>query len=161
MGFLQWLENTWWARWADDSIPVAIVFEGLHYFSMLLLVGSILIVDLRLMGLIGKRHSIGEISSQFFPLMWIGMALNFFSGFVMFAGDATTFGPNWVFHIKFTVIFLAVLFGIMVQLQARKWAQSGSSDVPGWGKALAFLSLLLWIGSILAAVEVPSLTNVA
>lgn len=159
MGFFQWLENTWWARWADDSVLVATVFEIMHYFSMFLLVGSIVIVDLHLLGLIAKRRTIGEVSSEFFPLMWIGMALNFFSGFVMFAGDATTFAPNWVFHIKVTVIALAVVFGVIVQLQARKWARS-ESGVPGWGKALALLSLLLWIGSILSAVEVPSLTNV-
>jgi len=160
MWFFQWLENTSWARFADDNLKVATAFEITHYFSMFLLVGSIIVVDLRLMGLIGRRRTIGEVSAEFFPLMWIGMALNFFSGFVMFAGDATTFAPNWVFHIKLSVICLAVIFGVIVQFQARKWGQDESTQIPAWGKGLALISLLLWVGSILAAVEVPSLTNV-
>jgi uncharacterized membrane protein len=160
MHFFEWLQNTWWASKVDDSVPIAVVFEIMHYFSMFLLVGSIAFVDLRLMGIAGRRRSIADISSQFFPVMWMGMALNFFSGFVMFASDATTFVPNWVFHIKLTVIFLAVVFGIIVQFQARKWGQEDAPPVPAWGKALALISLLLWIGSILASVEVPSLTDV-
>ncbi len=160
MPFWQWLENTRWARWADDSVQVATVLEIIHYFSMFLLVGSIVMIDLHLIGLVARQKSVKEMSAQFFPLMWIGLAFNFFSGFVMFAGDATTFAPNWVFHIKMTVILLALIFGIAVQLQARKWAQQETEEVPFWGKALAAISLLLWIGSILSAVEVPSLTNV-
>jgi hypothetical protein len=78
----------------------------------------------------------------------------------MFASDATTFAPNWVFHIKLAVIFLAVVFGIFVQWQARKWGKEDAPSIPAWGKALALISLLLWIGSILASVEVPSLTDV-
>jgi hypothetical protein len=160
MLFFKWLENTWWATKVDDSVPIAVVFEIMHYFSMFLLVGSIVFVDLRLMGLAGRRRSIADVSSQFFPIMWVAMAFNFFSGFVMFASDATTFAPNWVFHIKLTVIFLAVVFGIFVQFQARKWGQEDAPAIPTWGKILALVSLLLWIGSILSAVEVPSLTDV-
>ncbi len=160
MPFWQWLENTSWARFADDNLRVATMLEITHYFSMFLLVGSIVVIDLRLMGLLARRRTVGEVSSEFFPLMWIGLGLNFFSGFVMFAGDATTFAPNWVFHIKMSVILLAVIFGMIVQFQARKWGQNESAPIPKWGKALAFISLLLWVGSILAAVEVPSLTNV-
>lgn len=160
MWFFEWLQNTGWARFADDNLKVATGFEILHYFSMFLLVGSIIVVDLRLMGLVARRRTVGEVSAEFFPLMWIGMALNFFSGFVMFAGDAVTFAPNWVFHIKLSVILLAVIFGVVVQFQARKWGQDDSAPIPKWGKALALFSLLLWVGSILAAVEVPSLTNV-
>lgn len=160
MPFWQWLENTRWARWADDSVRVSTILEIIHYFSMFLLVGSIVMIDLHLMGLVARRRSIKDMSAQFFPLMWIGLAFNFASGFVMFAGDATTFAPNWVFHIKMTVILLAVIFGVVVQIQARKWAQEETEEIPFWGKALATISLLLWIGSILSAVEVPSLTNV-
>jgi uncharacterized membrane protein len=160
MPFFQWLENTGWARWADDSVLVATVLEIIHYFSMFLLVGSIVMIDLYLIGLVSRNRPLKEVSGQFFPLMWIGLAFNFLSGFVMFAGDATTFAPNWVFHIKMSVILLAVIFGIAVQIQTRKWAREDAPVIPGWGKALAVISLLLWIGSILAAVEVPSLTNV-
>src|ERR1700722_16552958 len=134
MHFFQWLEDTWWASKVDDSVPVAVVFEIIHYFSMFLLVGSIVMVDLRLMGFASRRRSISEVSAQFFPMMWAAMAVNFFSGFVMFASDATTFAPNWVFHIKLAVIFLAVVFGIFVQWQARKWGKEDAPSIPAWGK---------------------------
>ena len=76
----------------------------------------------------------------------------------MFAGDATDFALASVFHIKVGVIVLAVLFGIVVQWNVPKWGAMPS--IPASAKILAFISLVLWIGAILASVEVPAISGV-
>lgn len=158
MRFCLWLEHTAFITWLSDSVVMATFVDVLHYFSLFLLVGSIVLVDLRLLGVAARRRNATELAEDLFPVMWIGLALNFVSGFLLFAGDAVTFYVNWVFHIKLTVILIAVIFGIIVQASVKKWDRP--TGIPVGAKLLAFLSLALWIGSILAAVEVPALTSV-
>jgi len=158
MRFCEWLEHTALITAITNSLVLATIVEVLHYFSLFLLVGPILIVDLRLMGLAARRRNVAQLAADLFPLMWAGMALNFLTGFLLFAVDATTFYGNHVFHFKLAVILVAVVFGVVVQWNAKRWGESPA--VPVLGRFLAFVSLVLWIGSILAAVEVPSLTSV-
>jgi uncharacterized membrane protein len=158
MHFCHWLEHTAFISWVSNSVIASTIVELTHYFSLFLLVGSIVLVDLRILGLAARQRNAKDFASQLFPWMWTGLALNFLSGFLLFAGDATTFYVNWVFHIKLGVILLAVIFGIVVQWNASKWG--GLPAIPTGARVLAFVSLVLWIGSILASVEVPSLTSV-
>jgi uncharacterized membrane protein len=158
MRFCHWLSQTWLIAWIANSVVMSTLVELTHYFSLFLLVGSIVIVDLRIMGLAARRRNATQLAGDLFPLMWAGLVLNFLSGFLLFAGDAATFWVNWVFHIKLTVVLVAVIFGIIVQWNVPRWDRP--SGIPIGAKLLAFVSLVLWIGSILAAVEVPALTSV-
>jgi len=158
MRFCEWLEHTALITAITNSLLMSTIVEVVHYFSLFLLVGPVLIVDLRLMGLAARRRKAGELAGELFPLMWAGLALNFLSGFLMFAGDATTFYGNRVFHFKLAVILLAVILGVVVERGAGRWGQL--PVMPVGARLLALVSLALWIASILAAVEVPSLTSV-
>ena len=158
MHFLLWLQHSAFITWLSNSVVMATFIEVLHYFSMFLLVGSIVLVDLRLMGVAAKRRNATELASDLFPVMWTGLALNFLSGFILMLGDVEAFYYNWVFHIKLGVILVSVVFGIIVQASVRKWDRP--TGIPAFAKLLAFVSLALWIGSILASVEVPALTSV-
>jgi|SRR5271154_217558 hypothetical protein len=158
MAFCNWLTHTWLIAWVSNSVVISTLIELTHYVSLFLLVGSIALVDLRILGIAARRRSVTQLADELFPWMWTGLALNFLSGFLLFAGDAATFWVNWVFHIKLTVILVAVIFGIIVQWNARRWGQLPSISIGA--KFLALVSLLLWIGSILASVEVPALTSV-
>jgi hypothetical protein len=72
----------------------------------------------------------------------------------MFAGQATTFYPTAVFRIKMGMVLLAFVFGVIVQRKSLVWDHAPS--VPAAAKWLAFASLALWIGAILAGLEVPA-----
>ena len=86
--------------------------------------------------------------------MWLGLLFVTVSGFIMFAGYASQFYPAGVFWIKISVFLLAIVFGIIVQNNVPKWDQLPS--MPAGAKVVALLSLLLWVGTILASVEVPA-----
>ena len=137
---------------------IAAALEIVHYFSMFILVGSMVIVDLRVLGLVGRRQDATQLAERLFPWMWISLALNFLSGFLMFAGSATAYYRNDVFYDKMAVILLAIAANIIVQQKVRKWGQLPA--MPAWAKLVAFISIGLWIGAIIAGVEVPALTGV-
>jgi hypothetical protein len=116
------------------------------------------IVDLRVLGLVGRGQDATKFADRLFPWIWGSLALNFLSGFVMFAGSATAYYSNNIFCDKMGVILLAIVANLIVQQKVGKWNQLPA--MPTWAKLLAVLSIGLWVGAIIAGVEVPALTGV-
>ena len=155
--FGEWIEHLSWVQyismtsWLYSSIAVA------HYFTLLVLVGTAVFVNLRVLGLAATRRPVAQVGQQFYPWMWGAFWLAVLSGFLMFTTDASDYLPDTVFRVKVTVILLAVLFTALVQRGMPKWAQSPSP--PPAARLLASISLLLWIGSILAGVEIAAISG--
>jgi uncharacterized membrane protein len=154
-------------RWLQDNSFIAVIngtswmaaaLEILHYFSMFILVGSMMIVDLRVLGLVGWRQDAAKLADRLFPWIWISFVVNFVSGFLMFAGSAASYYQNDVFYDKVAVVLLAIVANIIVQQRMSKWNRLPA--MPASAKVLAALSIVLWIGAIIAGVEVPGLTGV-
>lgn len=150
----------------DNSIIVALASTGwtaaglaiLHYYSMFILVGSMAIVDLRVLGIVGRRHSVGGFSRRIFPWVWASLAVNLISGFIMFAGDATAYVLTHSFQFKLLVVLAAIVLAVIVQWRIPAWDQS--PVLPVRAKILGLLSLLFWIGAILMGVEVPAISGI-
>lgn len=144
--------------WFTNSLLASILIWLSHYFSLFLTIGSMVILNLRVLGVAGRRQTITQIASVYSRWMWIGLAVLFISGTMMAAGDSVLFCTNGVFGIKLGLIVLAATSGVIIQRNARRWDQA--PVVPMLAKTLALLSLILWVGTILAAVDIPALTNV-
>jgi hypothetical protein len=158
LSFCQWLEHARLIETIDDSTWLYPAIEATHFFSFFLLVGTIVFVDLRVLGLAGRRESLSQIAEQLFPWTWISLGLAVVTGFLMFATEATAFLPSGYFRIKLLVILAGVLFAAIIQRNASRWDQS--AGVPATARLTALISLLLWIGVILAATEVANHTAV-
>lgn len=156
--FCEWLEHNSWIVAINSSVVLSAILEVAHYAGFFLLVGSIAIVDLRVLGLAARRQTAASLAEQLFPWMWTGMVSAFLSGFLMFAGDATDFSHASIFGVKMLVVFLALVVGIIVQWSVPRWDRAPS--MPMGARLVAFISLALWIGAILAAVEVPAISGV-
>ena len=152
------LQHAWWVTAVNDSLVASVLVALAHYFGFFLTVGTSVIVSLRVLGIAGKRQSVAVLAEQLFPLMWTGLGLSVLSGFILFSGDATTFFPNPVFHVKLVVLILAVVFGVILQRGVRKWDRLPAISIGP--KAVALVTMVLWIGVILAAVDIPHLTYV-
>ena len=155
--FCNWLQELPWVMVIDNSEAGAVVLEIIHYLSFFLLVGTIVFVDLRVLGVAGKKQNLADVAGQFLPLTWTGLAFATLSGFILFAGNATAFVRADVFQLKIAVIFVAIIFGLLVQRQVARATRSPGASAAI--KVLALVSLLLWIGAILASLEVAALTG--
>jgi hypothetical protein len=146
LSWIQWLSST---GWIYNTVSVT------HYLTMFWFIGSIAIVDLRVMGLAARKRTVRDVAEQLFPWAWIGFALATFSGFLMFATDAGDWAPSPHFHIKLALIATSLVFAIIVQKSAAKWSEA--PEPSGGAKMIALLSLLLWIVTIVSASEIPAL----
>jgi hypothetical protein len=156
--FCQWLEKNSWIIALDSNVPLSLFFEIMHYSGFFLLVGTTVIVDLRVMGLAGRKEQPSGLAEQLVPWMWTGFCMATFSGFFMFASDAADFYLADMFRYKIIVVLLALIIGV---LMFRKVRGSGEAQSFSAGaKVAAFVSLVFWIGAILVSVEVPAISGV-
>lgn len=150
----EWLEQIPWIVTITNSAILISLVWLIHYIGFFLLVGTTAVVDLRILGAAARNEKLAPLAGQLFPFAWTGLGMVIVSGFIMFAGQATTFYPTAVFRIKMGVVLLAFIFGVIVQRKSLVWGLAPS--VPAAAKWLALASLALWVGAILAGLEVPA-----
>ncbi|HUF71460.1 MAG TPA: DUF6644 family protein [Gammaproteobacteria bacterium] len=146
MEFFAWLESTAIAQ-AIRTVPwIYPALETAHYIGLAMLVGGIMLIDLRLLGLARRlplRPVIGLI-----PWVWAGFIVNAVSGSLIFVYGATNFSGNTAFRIKMVLMLLAgvnaMIFTIAAARGGRTWLDAAS--VPATIKAIATASFVLWLG---------------
>ena len=145
MEFLVWLENTGIAN-AIRTIPwLYPAFETGHYIGLSLLVGGIMLIDLRVLGMargLPLKSMIGLL-----PFVWAGFAINVLTGSLLFIYGATSFGTNGAFLLKMGFLVLAGLnalaFDVAVRRSGGAWV---SADRPPPSvKGFATMSLVFWL----------------
>ena len=146
MGWVKTLSSTGW-MYATVSV--------IHYLTMFWFIGSMAVVDLRVMGVAARKRNLTELSEQIYPWAWTGLVLATISGFFMFLTDAGDWAPDPVFHVKLLMIVVSIGLAIVVQVMVPKWAVL--PEIPAWAKILALVALLFWVGTILSASEIPAM----
>jgi len=151
MDFLAWLESTALATAVAETLWAYPLLETLHAVGMVMLLGSLGLIDLRVLGYEPELPLVGM--QTLLRLAWIGFTLNAISGVLLFASDAVHFFGSYTFRIKLVLIALAGLNAVFVSRKV--FPDSGASaeltietDAPT--KALAAASLAFWIGAVIA-----------
>jgi hypothetical protein len=145
MEFLAWLETTAIAN-AIRTIPwLYPAFETAHYIGLSLLVGGIMLIDLRVLGFaraLPLKSMIGLL-----PFVWVGFIINVVSGSMLFIYGATGFGTNGAFLLKMAFMIVAgvnaLLFDLAVRRSGGVWV--AADRPPGHVKGFATLSLVFWV----------------
>lgn len=127
----------------------------LHYFCVFVMVGSMTLVDLRVLGVAAKRLTILELANQLLPWMWTAFTIATISGFLEFLPSGGDFSASHQFQLKTLFIVLSVVFAIIVQVGVKKWSEE--PEAPGIAKVIAVLSILCFLLSILFALNVAAI----
>ena len=149
------LEQMGWVKTLSETGWMYVTVSVIHYLTMFWFIGSMAVVDLRVMGVAARKRNLTELSTQIYPWAWTGLVLAIISGFLMFLTDAGDWAPDPVFHVKVLMIAISIALAILVQVMVPKWAVL--PEIPAWAKILALVALLFWIGTILSASEIPAM----
>ena len=128
------------------------IFESIHVLGVTLLVGTIAILDLRMLGIILRPIPITRIARTIFPLAWSGFAVMFCSGFLLFWAEAAKNYSNPAFRVKLILLALVglnpLIFHTTIYRRVHEWE---SQELSPWrARAAAVASLTLWGGVIVA-----------
>jgi hypothetical protein len=121
---------------SELSFPI---LECIHIVCFALSVGTIAIVDFRLLGL-GMRHQTpAELLEDTWVWSLVGIVMMIFSGLLLFSSDPDMYAPNPAFNFKMAVLTLAILFNYTIR---RKTASA--TVTPPYAKLVGLTSLTLW-----------------
>ncbi|MGE0152730.1 MAG: DUF6644 family protein [Reyranellaceae bacterium] len=115
-----------------------------HILGVVLLVGPILMLDLRLLGL-SRRIPLRLMVQHLLPWAILGLAVLLVSGFLLFVAEATAYAVNPVFQFKMLLILAGILNAVIFESLARRnWRAWENYSVPLFPRLLALISLLIW-----------------
>ena len=131
--------------------------ETSHFIGLCLLVGAMILVDLRLLGVLHK----GSVKSvlRFTHLAIAGFAINLLSGIGFFISNPENYAQNPLFWAKMSLVLLAGLNVLWFELAERQplLAMPDSAVLPARTRVVAGLSLALWCGIIVLGRLLPLL----
>lgn len=151
MDWLLALENSALGELLRSSAQLYAGLQVAHLLAMAALVGTGLVLDVRLLGL--TRMPLAELLRLTDPLLGIAAAVALVSGLLMFAGEATTMAANPAFKVKVVLIGMLVGNALGFQFGARR-------SLPLWGDAArppigarvaGAIAIVGWIGTVIAA----------
>ena len=119
--------------------------ETIHVFALVTVAGTILIVDLRLLGLASKDRPLTAISKEYLPWTWGAFALAALSGSLLFISRAADYVDIPAFPTKFAFMALAGLNMLVFHFMTYKSVAAWDRGEPATGaKVAGGLSLLFW-----------------
>jgi hypothetical protein len=148
VGFLEWLQFTRPASFVAETLWAYPLFETMHTLGMALLVGSLGLINLRILGYKPELPILGTL--DLLPLAWLGFTVNVISGLALFISDAVNFWGSVTFKLKLTLILLAGINTFILSQSVFRDARAGLEKSPGVAaRRLAGSSLVFWLGAII------------
>ena len=137
----QWCEESGIGRAVRESVWAFAVIESTHLLSLVVLGGSVLLVDLRILNLGLRQRSVGELARETRPYARIGLVVLILSGLALFASEAVKCYYSVPFWVKMYALAAAIVFTYTVHNRAALSPDDRSSS----GRTMiALVSLALW-----------------
>lgn len=148
----EWLEGTAVAVLVRESAYGFPILVGIHILGLILSVGTLLWVDLRLLGVSFRQARVSEIYQGLAPWFLTGFLVMLLSGATLFVGFATAAYANLYFRVKVIALVLAGLnalaFHVLTLRSSAEWDEALRPPAPVRLAGLA--SIVLWAVVILA-----------
>lgn len=150
LAFCQWLNDLPFSQALSESDWAFPIVESVHVLALTLMVGTVALVDLRLLGVAFTRVRVSDVAGQLLPLTWIGFAVMAASGLALFASEAVRLAGNAAFQLKLVLLVLAglnpLIFHATIYRHVATWERAPT--IPRRVKISALASLILWSGII-------------
>jgi hypothetical protein len=147
--FFIWVEQLSFPTFMRESgsIWAFPMFLFMHTLGMSIVAGGATVINFAVLGLWPKTTPIKPLE-KFYPVMWVGFAINLITGVAMFTKDASIYGNNADFYIKLVFVIAGVALLFIMRTLVFGNPQLDKGPVPG--KGLAIASLCCWLAAIIA-----------
>jgi len=138
--YFEWCGKTWLGTSVRDTVWAFPVIETFHLLALAVLLGTVLIVNLRVFGL-GKQYASAEqIARQLEPWMLVSIGVLIASGIPMAFSEPSKCFESVSFPIKMGLILVGIACQFTIQ---RRWVMRGDAS-GGKAKLAALSSIAIW-----------------
>lgn len=152
---LHWIESSWLGVTTRDVVWLFPTFEILHFMGLCVLIGAVLVMDLRIIGVLRAIPMRQALS--FTPIALGAFIVNMLSGIGFYCSDPFRYTPNIAFELKMLMLLLAGLnaswFWFTRHGKLARLPDDGDADLTS--KVIAGLSLIIWFSVIVLGRFMP------
>ena len=130
--------NTW-------TIPL---IQSIHIFGIALVMGTVLMLDLAILGWAGRDQTAGETAKRFGPWLTGSLWLMLISGGLMVIGQPTRELMSLSFRLKMGLVAAGALIAVLMVRTLRQRGLAAVDRTSG-PKALAIVTFIAWVCVIL------------
>jgi hypothetical protein len=142
--FFEWLQSTPIALAIRENEILFPWIESFHVLAIVLVVGTISIVDLRLLGLASRNRSLTVLLREVLPYTWTAFAVAALTGFLLFSSNAPKYAHNLFFQAKMMLLVIAAANMALFHLIGRREAGEGAIAA----KTAGAISLSAWVAVV-------------
>ncbi|MBV8730913.1 MAG: hypothetical protein JO336_13995 [Acidobacteriia bacterium] len=149
--YFEWCGNTWLGTTVRDTVWAFPLIETFHLLALAVLLGTVLIVNLRVFGL-GKQYlSASQLARQLEPWMLVSIGVLIATGIPMAFSEPMKCFESYSFPIKMSLIVVGVISQFTIQ---RRWIMANTATT-GKAKLAAILSIFIWTAVGAAGKGIP------
>ena len=146
--FSTWIADTPLSHLIEDVQWIVPLVQTIHILSIAVVLSGVGMLDLRLLGVAGKRVTISGMAERFLPSIWRALLVLAVTGTVLIVGEPERSLPNVTFHIKMALLAAVIVVTLTFQRTVRKNAEHWdiSPTRRRSAQVTALVSMALWLG---------------
>jgi hypothetical protein len=148
--FCQWLYDTPWAETIRANELLFPWFESVHVLAITLVLGSFVVVDLRLLGIASRSRPVTKLVREVLPVTWVAFGLAVITGGTLFASNAVEYFHNFPFRMKMILMLLAglnmVVFHFVTYRTIGVWDEAPRTPLSA--RLAGGLSITMWLAIV-------------
>src|SRR5712664_2115 len=133
--FCSWLEQTPLSQAIQSAGWVVPTVQTIHILAIAAVMSSVLMLDLRLLGMVGSDQPLARMTRRFRPVIWWTLPILLVTGVVMIIGEPARSLANPVFQLKMLLLLTAITVTAALHKGSR---------------IIGIASVLLWVGIVFA-----------
>lgn len=136
------------ALWVLTNIPgFPPIIQAIHILGISVIMGTVVMLDLRILGLAVRSQGISEMTQRLLPWVWWALSVNLISGAFFVFGRPVRYFNNPIFGWKLSFLLPAILLTLFFHLMSRRQPNYWELNAQRvWtARGIALLSLGLWI----------------
>src|SRR5262249_2058296 len=144
---MQWLESLRLAMFIHDARWAFTTIEVIHVIAISLVIGTIAMVDLRLLGFASTKRPFSELAREVLPWTWAAFVLAAIAGTLLFISQATAYFTTTTFWVKMSIMALAGINMLIFEFVTVRGVQSWDVErtPPPQARLAGGISITCWI----------------
>jgi hypothetical protein len=147
--FCVWLAATPLSQEIQDVSWIIPTVQTVHIVSIAIVMTSMAMLDLRLVGIAGRRQSLTDMAARYLPWVWITVIVLLCSGSILIIGEPGRDLQNVVFWTKMSLLVTGLVLVLIFQTMLRRdkgfWERHRAAAI-----SLGSVSLVIWVCIVFA-----------
>ena len=146
--FAETLQQSGISQWMQGSLKALPVIESIHVMAIITVYGTILLIDLRLLGMYDTTRPFTRVFGEVLHWTWVAFAVAVVTGILLFIPNAPRYVVNTAFGLKMALLVCAGLNMAVFEFTTLKKVATWDTQVPvpRAARVAGVVSLLLWTG---------------